>query len=96
MDELEKAMQEEYFTLVDDHDKPSIILYGKQITGSHGKGGEHMKDIQYCIGQTWRDDEEGFSMHHIKSYERLRLWLNQNTTGGYQKYLDLYKERITP
>jgi hypothetical protein len=94
MDMLEKAMQEEYFTLVDNYDKPSIVLYGKQHTGSHTKDGEFIDDFQFCIGQMWRDDEEGFSMHHIKSYERLRLWLNQNTTGGYRYYVDLYENRL--
>jgi len=92
MDELEKAMQNQSFTLIDNYDKPSIILYGKMVIGSHTENGETVEDCKYCIGQTWRD-EESFSIHHIKSYDRLKLWLNQCTTGGYKYYLDLYKSR---
>ncbi|WP_143322910.1 hypothetical protein [Clostridium sp. HBUAS56010] len=88
MDELERAMQKEDFTLVDNYDNPSIILFGKQISGSVGG----VNTSEYCICQPWNDDS-GFSMHHVKAYDRLKLWLNQCTTGGYKYYLDLYLNR---
>lgn len=92
MDELEKAMQNENFTLIDNHDKPSIVLYGRQCIGNQSKDGEIVNIYQFCIAQTWRDEKD-FSMHHIHSYDNLKLWLNQNTTGGYKYYLELFKSR---
>jgi hypothetical protein len=92
MDELEKAMQDGNFTLVDDYNKPSIILFGKHITGSHSENGNFVEDFKFRISQAWNNGID-FTMHHIHSYERLKLWLNQNTSGGYNYFLDLYKNR---
>ncbi len=93
MDNLELAMMEEYFTLVDNKDKPSIILFGRSSKSSTFKDGVEKINYNWCIGQTWADGEN-FSMHHINSYDKLKLWINQNTTGGYKYYYDLYSERL--
>ncbi len=81
MDNLELAMQEECFTFTDNYDNPLIVLFGKDVD-----------KCQFCIGEPW-EDKENFSMHYINSYEKLKLWLNEHTIGGYEHYLSLYNSR---
>lgn len=99
IDKLKEAMQDEYFIL-EDRLNTGIVLFGKQRIGSHiTEEGKETEDYQYCIAQTWKNQEakernKDFSIHYIHSYQSLIDWLDKNIEGGYKYFQDLYEKQI--